>query len=299
LIEEVLGERHFGSVWFIPGEKSGKYPFCHSVYIEGGGVLIDPSSSRERLIQLRKDPGVREVWLTHWHEDHFMHLDLFDDLPLAIAAEDAQPLRGLDGFMDAYGMDGPEEREYWKGVLAEQFHFRPREPARILRGGEAISLDGTTVEIVPTPGHTPGHMSFLFREEGVLLLGDYDLTRFGPWYGDVGSSIEGTIASVAILRNTPARIWLASHERGVFAEEPGQRWDRYIQVIHERENKLLARLEEPCTLDDVVSTWIVYGKPREPRAFFEFGERAIMGKHLEKLVSEGKVTLDGDRYRRL
>lgn len=291
-----IAEKRFGPVWFIPGEKRGKYPFCHSVYIEGAGVLIDPSSNRERLIDLKEGPGVREVWLTHWHEDHFMHLDLFDDLPLSIAAEDATPLASFDRFMDAYGMNSPEEREYWKKVLEEQFHFRPREPARVLKGGETISLDSITVEVVATPGHTPGHMSFLFREEGVLLLGDYDLTPFGPWYGDVDSSIEGTISSVESLRKVPARVWLASHERGVFTEEPGARWDSYIEVIHERESKLLTRLEQPGTLDDIVNAWIVYGKPREPRAFYEFGERAIMGKHLEKLLKEGRAVLEGGQY---
>ena len=35
--------QQFGPVWFIPGENHGKYPFCHSVYVEGAGVLIDPA----------------------------------------------------------------------------------------------------------------------------------------------------------------------------------------------------------------------------------------------------------------
>lgn len=293
-----MEETHVGPVWFIPGEQSGKYPFCHSFYVEGPGILIDPASSRERLIQLREDPGIEEIWLTHWHEDHLMHLDLFDDLPLSIAAEDAPPLSNLERFMDAYGMDSPDDRAYWTRVLQEQFHFRARKPAKFLRGGERISLDGINVEVLATPGHTPGHLSFLFPEEGILLLGDYDLTPFGPWYGDVESSIEGTIASVERLRRIPARIWLASHERGVFTEEPGERWDHYIRVIHERERKLLARLEEPCTLEEIVKTWIVYGRPREPEAFYVFGEQAIMTKHLEKLMKEGRVAMDGGRYRK-
>ena len=46
-----MEERKFGPVWFIPGERNGKYPYCHSLYIEGegGGILIDASSDRERL----------------------------------------------------------------------------------------------------------------------------------------------------------------------------------------------------------------------------------------------------------
>jgi len=44
-----MEEKHFGPVWFIPGENKGKYPFCHSVYIEGECILIDPASDRNRL----------------------------------------------------------------------------------------------------------------------------------------------------------------------------------------------------------------------------------------------------------
>jgi glyoxylase-like metal-dependent hydrolase (beta-lactamase superfamily II) len=84
-------ERHFGPVWFIPGENRGRYPFCHSIYIEGARVLIDPASDRERLVQLRENPGVETVWLSHWHEDHFMHLDLFDGLPSPYVSQRRMP----------------------------------------------------------------------------------------------------------------------------------------------------------------------------------------------------------------
>ncbi len=75
-------EKHFGPIWFIPGPNKGKYPHCHSIYIEGAGILIDPAADRDRLISLKKDPGVKMVWLSHAHEDHFTHLDLFEDVPL-------------------------------------------------------------------------------------------------------------------------------------------------------------------------------------------------------------------------
>lgn len=247
-------------------------------------------------MQLRDDPGVREVWLTHWHEDHFVHLDLFDDLPLRVSELDAPPLTDLDLFMDAYGMEGEEERETWRFIMEEQFHFRPRRPNRFLRGGEIIELRTGAVEVMATPGHTPGHLSLFFQPQEMLLLGDYDLTKFGPWYGDRESSIHETIASVGRLRDVPAKIWVASHEGGVFEEDPGTRWDQYLAVIDDREEKLLERLMTPQTLDDIVGAWIIYGRPREPKAFFEFGERVHMKKHLEKLMNEGKVVQDGGIY---
>jgi hydroxyacylglutathione hydrolase len=291
-----LQERHFGSIWFIPGHNYGIYPHCHSVYIEGDGILIDPASDRGRLIQLRDDPGVQEVWLTHWHEDHFMHLDLFDDLPLRISEPDAPPLTDLGTLMDCYGMEDADEREYWRAVLQDQFHFRSRRPTRFLKGGEVVHQKNGDVELLSTPGHTPGHLSLFFRPEGILLLGDYDLSRFGPWYGDRESSIQETLVSVSRLKAIPAELWISSHGEGIFEKEPGDRWDEYAGVIQERENKVIDCLKTPKTLQEIVGAWIIYGRPREPKAFFEFGERVHMKKHLEKLMNEARVFKDGPYY---
>ena len=291
-----MEEKHFGPLWFLPGENSGKYPYCHSLYVEGAGVIIDPASRRERLTELRENHGVNTVWLSHWHEDHFMHLDLLDHLPLCVSEKDAAPLSDLGVFLDSYGMVNGDERRYWRDILVDQFHFHPRKPARFLKGGETIQLGDITVEVISTPGHTPGHLSFFFREPGVLFMGDYDLTRFGPWYGDVYSSIEATILSMERLRRIPAKVWLTSHETGIFEDEPGEIWDQYLSVIAERERKLLDLLEIPRTLEEIVGAWIIYGKPREPKAFFEFGERVHMKKHLEKLMKEEVVVKEEEKY---
>jgi hydroxyacylglutathione hydrolase len=293
-----MDEKHFGPVWFIPGENNGKYPYCHSIYIEGAGVLIDPASDRKRLARLRDNPGVKSVWLSHWHEDHFMHLDLFDDLPLYISETDAPPLSDLELFLDSYGMDDQDYRRYWQSLLKQDFHFRPRQPDKFLEDESIIDLGAVSVKVIATPGHTPGHLSFFFREPELLFLGDYDLARFGPWYGDVNSSIEATISSVQLLRKIPAKTWLASHETGIFEEAPGEIWDQYLNVIAERENKLLDLLDEPQSLEDIIDACIIYGKPREPKAFFEFGERVHMKKHIEKLMNQGVVAMEKGKYYR-
>lgn len=291
-----MEEKHFGPLWFILGENRGKYPNCHSIYIEDAGVLIDPGSDRKRLIQLRENIGVKEIWLSHWHEDHIMHLDLFDDLPLCISEMDAEPLSDIEIFLDGYGMEQDDYRQFWEALLKEQFHFRPRKPSRFLKDGEIIHLGEISVEVISTPGHTLGHLAFFFKEPGVLFMGDYDLTSFGPWYGDVNSSIEQTIGSLECLRTIPAKVWLTGHETGLFEEEPGEIWDKYLNVINEREEKLMNLLKEPRTLENIIEAWIIYGKPRKPKALFEFGERALMKKHLEKLMNQGAVAMVEDRY---
>ncbi len=291
-----MEEQHFGPVWFIPGENKGKYPFCHSLYIEGAGVLIDPASDRERLVRLRETQGVKMVWLSHAHEDHFMHLDLFDDLPLWISAQESIPLSSLEIFLDSYGMDNHDFRNYWKQMLQEELHFKPRKPTKFLQGGQIIHLGMVTVDVLSTPGHTPGHLAFFFREPKVLFIGDYDLTRFGPWYGDARSSIEETVDSVNCLKRIPAEIFLTSHETGIFIGDPGKLWEDYLEVIHERERKLLDLLKEPRTMEEIVEAWIIYGRSREPKAFFELGERGLMKKHLERLMRFGGVVQEKGKY---
>jgi len=278
-----MEDRSFGPIRFLAGENRGRYPNCHSLYIEGAGILIDPASSRERLLRLRAEEEVKMVWLSHWHEDHFMHLDLFDDLPLWVSLQDAPPLADLDVLLKWYGLN-EEEKRFWGPLLLEQFHFRPRKPARYLVDGEIIRLGGLSVKVIATPGHTPGHLSFFFREASVLFVGDYDLTRFGPWYGDLFSDIDETRASIERLQEIPAHVVLTGHEAGVFLDPP--------------EKKLLTLLEKPRTLEEIVAACIIYGRPREPKAFFTFGERVLMTKHLEHLQKRGMVVSENGRYRK-
>lgn len=292
----MMEPKTFGPVRVIFGKNQGKYPYCHSLYIEEAGVIIDPASDREALQDLRDRGRVSAVWLSHFHEDHFSEIDVFDGLPIWISQRDAPPMASMSVFLDWYGIEGIAEREYWQRFMEEQFHYRPRKPSRFFQDGEVIDLGSEQVEVISTPGHTPGNLSFLFRRSEILFLGDYDLTSFGPWYGDRYSSIEETIASIHRLRDIPAKLWLTSHEAGVFTSAPDLVWSRYEEVIFERERKLLAFLKKERTFQEIRNTWICYGKPREPKAFFEFAEGALIRKHLEYLLKRGLAKKQGDRY---
>jgi glyoxylase-like metal-dependent hydrolase (beta-lactamase superfamily II) len=207
----------------------------------------------------------------------------------------------METMLDWYGVTGDlqDGRDYWRNILMDQFSFRPRKPDRHLEPGEILDLGSTSVEVLHTPGHSPGHLSFSFREPAVLFLGDYDLSPFGPWYGDVHSSIPQSVESVERLRKIPARTWIASHEEEcIFEQDPGERWDLYLDVIRTREKKLLELLRKPKTMQEIVEARIVYGRPREPKMFFDFGEHLIMTKHLERLEEQGRVVRAKECYQR-
>jgi glyoxylase-like metal-dependent hydrolase (beta-lactamase superfamily II) len=291
-----MEHERYGPLIFMRGENRGRYPYCHSVFIEEAGVLIDPSSNREQLKRLHREKRIKMIWLTHWHEDHLMHLDLFDDLPLWMSEQDAPPLGDIEVFLDWYLIDNPSMREGWKSILKQQFHFIPRRAERFLKDKDVIDFGSLTVEVIQTPGHSPGHLAFFFREPSILFTGDYDLTPMGPWYGDLYSSITDTIASIQRLKSVLVQMWLTCHETGVFHGPGEELWKRYEGTIYDRENKLLRVLEEPRTLEKIVAAWIFYGKPREPKDFFEFGERLHMQKHLAWLMEKGFIDQQDGKF---
>lgn len=296
-----MKDRQFGRLRFVCGENRGKYPYNHSLYIDGGDarVIIDPACSLEKLTHLRDKEGVDMVWLSHWHEDHFHYVYLFWDSPLWISERDFPPLTDIEIFLDWYGVSAEHGRAYWKKVMRDEFNFQPKSQARFIRDEEEIDLGQVKVQALATPGHTPGHLSFFFPEEEVLFLGDYDLTSFGPWYGDVASSIDETINSIRRLKEIPAKKWIACHEDGLFETNPGELWDNYENIIYERERKILEYLKKPRTLAEISAAWFIYGKPRKPLEFFEFNERVLVNKHLERLIEQGKVLCDKDIFSRL
>ena len=295
-----MQDRQFGRISFICGENGGRYPFNHSLYIEGDDarVIIDPASDFEKLKRLQDKDGVDLVWLSHWHEDHIHYLHLFEDCPKWISARDFPPLTDIEIFLDWYGLKEVHQRDYWKKIMLEMFNFMPLQKARFIEDDEKIDLGNLPVQVIATPGHTPGHLSFFFPAEEILFLGDYDLTPFGPWYGDVASSIEDTIKSILRLKAIPAKRWITCHETGLFEENPGDLWQRYENVIYEREARVLEFLSQPRSLKEIAAAWLIYGKPRKPLEFFEFNELVLVKKHLDYLVKQGRVVCEEDIYSR-
>ena len=73
----------------------------------------------------------------------------------------------------------------------------------------------------------------------------------------------------------------------------------YLDVIQSREDKLLNFLSRPRTMQEIVGAWIVYGREREPKELYEFGERTNIQKHIEKLLAQDVIEFDGGKYHRI
>jgi glyoxylase-like metal-dependent hydrolase (beta-lactamase superfamily II) len=159
------------------------------------------------------------------------------------------------------------------------------------RDGDVFDLGGgVRVRAIHAPGHTRGHSLLHVEPDDVLYLGDIDLSSFGPYYGDAWSSLEDFERTLAMVRAMPARWYATFHHVGVLDGRAAflERLDRFAAVIGAREERLLAFLAEPRTLDEIAAHRFVY-RPGDPVSFAEPVERRSMGQHVVRLVAAGQV----------
>jgi glyoxylase-like metal-dependent hydrolase (beta-lactamase superfamily II) len=50
--------------------------------------------------------------------------------------------------------------------------FESWDPEETVQGGETLELAGLTLDVVFTPGHSPGHVTYAVRGEQALFSGD-------------------------------------------------------------------------------------------------------------------------------
>lgn len=276
----------FGRITFIPGSRNGRYPSCNSLFIDDEiRAIIDPGSDENELLEIsRLKPGM--VINSHYHEDHRTYLNFFPDADLLVHGAELPCYLSINSFLDYYGLLGRRHEQAWRELAIGQFNYRERPPDREISEGDLIEFGATQLKVIHTPGHSPGHCCFHFPREGILFLADLDMTSFGPWYGDRVSDIDQTIESIRRILEIDAQIYISSHAQ-IMRGDISALAQAYIGVIDTREKKLLEYLAEPRTLDEIVGRWICYGRRREPEYFFEFGERSLIKKHLERLEKHG------------
>jgi len=283
-------------IWVVEGGKNGRYPYAHSLFVaDGGGILVDAGSDPVEIERLRKEDGIAAVVMTHYHEDHFTFLSRLPDTPVWSSAADAPALESLETLLAWYGVLGTEWDAYYRKLFAETFPFAPRKIDRKIADGEELRFGDTRAVAAVAPGHTPGHLCLHFPDDGILFLGDYDLTAFGPWYGDAPCGIDAFRRSAIRLAAIAADRFVVSHEGPVHRSPIAAKMYSYLAVIDRREEALREYLREPRTRAEIIGRRLIYGPDRDG-PWFDYGEWALLSKHLEAMIARGEAALRDGAY---
>lgn len=290
-----------GNLTILEGDRKGKYPSANSILVKDEVcLLIDPSVDIDQSGRDAVAAHVDVIVNSHAHEDHFAGNHLFPEAQLRIHEQDASQMRSLDALMDAYGTPAAE-REAMRKFLVEGFNYRPCNDLHTLTDGEVLDLGRTRVHCIHTPGHTPGHLVLLFEPDAVLFVADLDLTAFGPFYGDACASLEDTIGSIQKMRSLSGNLnaCISSHQAVVFRDDIAATMDRYLDVVWDREARLLAFLAEPRTLDEIADHCIVYRKKYPHIPWQYHAEKNMMSMHVDRLAAQERVLIEDGRIRAL
>jgi glyoxylase-like metal-dependent hydrolase (beta-lactamase superfamily II) len=128
----------------------------------GRAAIVDPGGDVERILEAvaKMDATVEKVILTHAHMDHCAAADVLRkqlDIPIE------GPQKGDDFWLEKL----PEWCQMSGFPHADAF-----VPDRWLEDGDTVSVGEQTLQVLHCPGHTPGHVVFVYQAQKVAWVGD-------------------------------------------------------------------------------------------------------------------------------
>lgn len=133
---------------------------CYVIESKGEAVLVDPGDEDKRIIRFLKDLNVhvKQIVATHAHFDHVLGVDgvrASEHSPFLLHKDDLPILQSMQSRVRQFvSIDVPP----------------PPRVDGFLKDGDTINLDSEVIQILHTPGHSPGSISLYGK--GYALTGD-------------------------------------------------------------------------------------------------------------------------------
>lgn len=134
---------------------------CYIVYKDNKALIIDPGDETSKIKNEIEELEVQPIaiLLTHAHFDHIGSLEdirVDYDIPVYIS---------------------PEEKDWLGDPIANlsfnnSFTVTANPAEQLFAPVQKLTIDEFTFEVVPTPGHSPGSVSFIFHENHFVISGD-------------------------------------------------------------------------------------------------------------------------------
>ena len=133
---------------------------CYMVYDEfrKEAIITDPGDNAAFIEECAKERDVKPVaiFLTHAHADHILALEeLRDHYDIPVYLHEA---------------DVPMLSDGRKNLGGQSISLREKDVQ--LKGGETLLIGDMRIEVMHTPGHTPGGTCYYFPEANFVLAGD-------------------------------------------------------------------------------------------------------------------------------
>jgi hydroxyacylglutathione hydrolase len=124
-------------------------------------LIVDPGDEAEMLLRAIDGLGVTldGILLTH---AHFDHVGAVAPVAKATGAEVWVPE------IEAFVLADINRFVPWPGIGP----FESYEAEHTLKGGELLELAGFEIDVLHTPGHSPGHVTFSIPDETAIFSGD-------------------------------------------------------------------------------------------------------------------------------
>jgi hydroxyacylglutathione hydrolase len=123
-------------------------------------LVIDPGEEPERILAEIEQTGatVEAILITHCHFDHVGAVT-----PLARAT-------GAPVYCPA--IEVPVLADIMSFTMPGFGPFESYEADEVVKGGEVLELADLTLDVLFTPGHSPGHVTYAVRDEEAIFSGD-------------------------------------------------------------------------------------------------------------------------------
>ncbi|XP_014481756.1 PREDICTED: beta-lactamase-like protein 2 homolog [Dinoponera quadriceps] len=230
-----------------------------------GNVLRDENATIEHML------------ITHWHHDHIGGVESVYSLLKKLFPERKRPTVWKLPRAPYDDGESPDETSIqWQPLHDEQ----------------VMKIEGASLQVKYTPGHTTDHACLLLQDENVLFSGDCILGESTAVFEDLHQYL---LSLEKILKMQPKRIYPG---HGPVLDDPLPHIRYYIQHRQQREMEILNIFNHQIGEAPVTDADIVRQIYKDTPENLLFAAAYTVRHHLAKLQKEGKVFQndEGDWY---